>query len=416
MPGSNGITKNMEQTAQNIAGLTPLSQQEFEIALREHELWMRTEGQQGRRGNFRDVDMRQCKLAGLNLSGASLRGSCLQGLDLSRTVFLEVDLADAVLTGVKAQGANFQRANLSKAKFDMASLDGADLSFANLQSTDFSGANLDNAVLVQASMREAQLASATLEHANMSQAILREANLTDANLSQANLEHADLRDTRCTRTRFDGAKLKETMLRGAELEGVSFIEVDFSHAVDVAPQYQMVAFQQRQEALTEEKRQLSHEKQKLQEKEVVVMNDKRDIELKIALFNSLKEEEEKLRLQLGAFASKARMFSIIWFLAVAVMGLIVAMMAMNIPFEKLNVIEISTLFGVLLALLALFLVSAVLPKNAGRLVEKHVTLRERKQSLPYNESMDKSDAATYAPPVTKEKKPLFGAKKSQQNA
>lgn len=406
----------MEQAAQHIETLTPLSQAEFEVALREHELWMRTEGQQGRRANFRDLDLRGCRLSGASLSGASLRGACLKGLDLSRTVFTEVDMADANLSEVKAQGANFQRANLSKAKLDMAVLEAADFSFANLQSVDLSGANLDNAVLVQASMREAQLASSTLERANLSQTILREAVLTDANLSQANLEHADLRDTRCTRTRFDGAKLKETMLRGAELEGVSFIEVDFSHAVDVAPQYQMVAFQQRQEALLEEKRQLAQEKQRLAEKEAAVLNDKRDTELKVSLFNQLKEDEQQFRKQLAGFASKAKLFSVIWFLATGVMGLIVGLVAVNIPMDKLNIIEISVLFGVLLALLALFFISALLPKNAVALVEKHLALRERKQSLPYNESMEKSDAATYAPPVTPPKKLRFGASKSKPEA
>lgn len=404
----------MVQTAQAAGEFTPMTQQEFEAVLRDHELWMRTDGQEGRRGNFRDVDLRQCSLAGVSIIGASLRGSCMQGMNLSRTVLQEVDLADAILTGIKGAGANFQRANLSHAKLDMANLEGADLSFTNLQAADFSGANLDHAVVVQASLREAQLASASLERANLSQAIFREANLTDANLSHANLEHADLRDTHCVRTRFDNANLKETMLRGAELEGVSFIEVDFSHAVDVAPQYQMVAFQQRQESLLEERRQLSQEKQKLSEREAAVLNDRREVERKLTLFASLKEEEEKLRTQLTASASKAKMFALIWFLAMAVMGLIIALVAANIPADKLNIVEIIVLFGVLAALLALFAVSAFLPKNAARLIEKHVLLRERKQSLPYNEVMDKSDTAAHASPVSPKAKPLFSRKKGEE--
>lgn len=407
----------MEQAAQSAGGLTPMSQQEFESVLREHELWMRTDGQQGRRGNFRDMDMRGCWLAGVTLTGASLRGCYLQGMDLSRAVLQEVDLAEAVLTGAKAMGTNFQRANLSKAKLDMCNLDGADFSFANLQAVDASGANLDNALLVQTSMREAGLASATLERANLSQTILREANLTDANLSQANLEHADLRDTRCVRTRFDNSNLKETMLRGADMEGVSFIEVDFSHAVDVVPQYQMVAFQQRQEALLEEKRTLAQERQKLSEKEAAVLREKRDIEVKIGLFNSLREEEDKFCMQLKSFASKAKMFAFIWFMAMALMGGVIALVAVNIPSDKLNVIEIAVLFGVLLALLALFAASAALPKGAARQVEKHLLLRDRKQSVPYNDTMDKSETATQAEQPLKPKgKPLFGGKKGKEDA
>lgn len=389
------------QTAEAGESLNPMSQQEFEVTLREHELWMRSDGQEGKRGNFRDVDLRGCLLAGANLQGASLRGSCLQGMDLSKTILQEVDLAEAILSDIKAGGANFQRANFSNAKLDMATLAGADLSFSNMLACDLSGANLERATLVQASMREAQLSSANLEYSNLSQAIMRGATLTDANLSGANLEHADLRETKCMRTRFDGATLKETMLRGAELEGVSFIEVDFSHAVDVAPQYQMIAFQQRQEALLEEKRDLTRQREKLAERETAVLTDKREIEKKIGLYNSLKDEEEKFRKQLASYASRARMFALIWFLAVAVMGLGIALIAVSIPEGKLNIIEIATLFGVLLALLMLFVVSALLQKNASKAVEKHVALRERKQSLLYNEAMDKSHtAATYAGPMT----------------
>lgn len=405
------------QAAQAQASFTPMSQQEFETTLREHELWMRTDGQQGRRGNFRDVDLRGCNLAGANLVGASLRGSCLRGMDLSKAIFQEVDLAEAILSEVRAAGANFQRANLSKAKLDMASLVGADFSFANIMAADLSGANLEDAVMVQASMREVQLASATLERANLSQAILRGANLTDASFSRANLEHADLRETNCTRTRLDGANLKETMLRGAELEGVSFIEVDFSHAVDVSPHYQMVAFQQRQEALLEEKRQMAVDRDKLSERETAVLRDKREIEMKIALHNSLAQEEAELRKQLQSYASKAKMFSLIWFLAVAVMGLGVALIAASIPMDKLNMVEISMLFGVLFALMALFAVSALLPKNAVKMLDKHILLRERKQSLHYTESMEKSETATYAaPPMIPKKRSLFGAKLSEGSA
>lgn len=400
----------MNQTAESATGLTPLSQAEFDTALRAHELWMRTGGQEGRRGNFRDMDLRNCSLGGANLVGASLRGSCLQGMDLSRVVLQEVDMAEAILSGVKAKGANFQRANLSNAKLDSAVLEEADFSFANLQAADLSGASLDHAILVQTSLREAQLSSAALEKANLSQAIFRGANLTDANLAGANLEHADLRDTKCMRTRFDGANLRETMLRGADMEGVSFIEVDFSHAVDVSPQYQMVAFQQRQEALLEEKRRLAQDREKLAERETAVLNGKRDIELKNGLFNSLKEEEEKLCTQLSTYASWAKMYALIWFLAVAVIGGGIGLMAANIPMDKLNIIEISVLFGSLLAIMLLFVFSAILPRRAAKLLEKHVLLRERKQSLPYTETMEQSDTATYAEPKKSRLKPRFGGK------
>lgn len=378
------------QAAEAGQNFIPMSQQEFEVILREHELWMRSDGQEGKRGNFRDADLRGCLLAGANLVGASLRGSCMAGMDLSKTVLQEVDMAEANLSGIKADGADFQRANLSNAKLDMASLVDADISFANMLACDLSGANLERVTLVQTSMRETQLASVNLERANLSQAILRGAVLTDANLTGANLEHADMRETKCVRTRFDGANLRETMLRGAELEGVSFIDVDFSHAVDVAPQYQMIAFQQRQEALAEEKREIVHRKAELAEREAATLNDRREVERKIDLYHSLREEEEALCSRLAAYALRAGMFALIWVVAVAVMGLGIALIAASIPSDKLNIVEITALFGVLLALLALFVVSALLPRHAAKLIKKHVALRERKQSPLYNEGMEKS--------------------------
>ena len=97
--------------------------------------------------------------------------------------------------------------------FIEAQLCNADLSGLRLNRADFSGADLMGAGLAAAELRDAKMENSSLRTADFSFA-----NLYFANLSGADLSYAD----------FDRANIKGTSLRHTTAEGTMFSRVDFT--------------------------------------------------------------------------------------------------------------------------------------------------------------------------------------------
>jgi hypothetical protein len=93
-------------------------------------------------GNWRELnpDLRECRLAGLNLDGTSMRRSNLINADLTGASLVGADLFKALLSHASLAAANMAGANLTS----------VDLTGANLTGANLSGAQLTNAVLIDA--------------------------------------------------------------------------------------------------------------------------------------------------------------------------------------------------------------------------------------------------------------------------
>jgi len=109
------------QRLQNSGAALPQSRLKLEAIadrLKQHELWVGSEGKAGRR-----LNLSGCNLQGVDLSGRLLAAAKLDHTILAGANLKNVNLAAAVLTGANLQGANL----------DSAELRGADLRFANLR-------------------------------------------------------------------------------------------------------------------------------------------------------------------------------------------------------------------------------------------------------------------------------------------
>lgn len=125
-----------------------MKEKELKNILDNHKLWIKSEGEQGRR-----ADLSEAVIFGENLSGQDLRFadlSCanLEEADLKNINLMGADLSDSDLCGADLSGANLSGANLggtdfSGAKLTGASLEGANLSGATLSGADLKGASLD---------------------------------------------------------------------------------------------------------------------------------------------------------------------------------------------------------------------------------------------------------------------------------
>ena len=169
-----------------------IDQKTLSIILKEHQLWIESNG-----GNGKKADLSNKNLIGADLEGANLRSAYLK----------EANLIGANLIGANLIGANLIGANLRSAY----------LIGANLRSAYLIGANLLDANLIEADLAGADLAGADLAGANLAGANLRGANLRGANLEGANLRGANLEGANLEGANLEGANLEGANLRGANL-------------------------------------------------------------------------------------------------------------------------------------------------------------------------------------------------------
>jgi len=113
--------------------------------VKQHKIWLDTDGKEGVRADLSCVILRNA-----DLGGADLRF------------------------------ANLKYANLEGAYLEVADLEGADLKYADLGGADLSGADLENADLEGANLQYTNLSSAVLYGADLSSAVLEGADLEGA--------------------------------------------------------------------------------------------------------------------------------------------------------------------------------------------------------------------------------------------
>jgi len=105
-----------------------MTDQELEDILKEHCLWLDSNGNKGKIANLRGVDLRR-----ENFKAVDLRNVNLEGVDLRR----------ADLRGANLEGANLKGADLRNVNLEGVDLKGANLEGANLEGADLQGVNLE---------------------------------------------------------------------------------------------------------------------------------------------------------------------------------------------------------------------------------------------------------------------------------
>ena len=154
-----------------------IDQETLSVILKEHQLWLKSNGVKGKYANLSNKNLTEANLEGANLAnadlgranlgGANLGGANLANADLGNAYLKRTNLRDAYLKGAILRGADLGGADLRIADFKIADLRGANLRGANLI-----GANLIGADLRGADLRDADLEGANLEGANLAKANL----------------------------------------------------------------------------------------------------------------------------------------------------------------------------------------------------------------------------------------------------
>ena len=176
-----------------MSDIRQISREELNEILKEHELWLKGEGEVER------ADLSYTNLTGMDLKGVNLKRAILTHTDL-----VYADLKYANLAYADLRYADLRCADAENVDFMSADLKYAKLSDANLKRANFKYADSRFADFKYADLRYACAISTGFEGCDFESAILRWANLKHADLEGVDLKYADI-----SYARLSGALMKD---------------------------------------------------------------------------------------------------------------------------------------------------------------------------------------------------------------
>lgn len=367
---------------------TKYTQEQLNLTLEQHWLWLDSGGKEGKRAYFREADLTGCALAGLNLVQVNFRGADLRGVEMSGSVCDDADFTAVNLSDVIATGTSFRRANMLQVTAQRGQFSQGDFSQAKMSQCDFTQANFARSNLTEANLRESRFAQTDFSDTNLFGANLRSAQLKSAIFTDVLLDEADCREAQFVDTRFVRVSMIDSEFRGTSFQNVAFVETDITRAKDMDPTQQAALVKNQQQAI-------ASSQAELEARVVEVTQNRSKLQEWVDILDSYHDEERRVQEMLVKMASRIKYFTALWFIVVAVAAAITALLAMNIPYQKLKMVEIGLVFGVMGAILLLFIMAMATLSGAAKRMHKHLMLRENKLSSWHTESMT-SRPATYA--------------------
>ncbi len=354
------------------------SQDDLQVILHEHALWLSSNGRDGKRANFRGMDLHGVNMQDMHLPEASFRGANMTGVNLSRANLQGADMAESVMNN-----ANFRDADLEGANFARCSAAGAYFEHANLKSAVLSTGNYNSANFVRSDLSFATMRDVNMERCNMTGANLQDANLRHANFSEAILNEADLSNANCREATFDYAKmnkttLNHTVLKGAGFEHVSFVGSDFSNAIDLDIAYQYRAFENEKEHIVHEMDNLQKVREQISVFERSLHEERQRLNQRKRMIADLEVIENEIDGGLITYAGTFRNISMMWFMLVAGFATVAAFYFSKVGWSVLKPIEIFIVVTMLLSMLGILGYSAIKSFYVSKHFAKLIRMRREK--------------------------------------
>ncbi|XP_076182764.1 BTB/POZ domain-containing protein KCTD9 isoform X2 [Ptiloglossa arizonensis] len=143
--------------------------------------------------DFVGADLSKLDLRHINFKFAIMRDCNLAGANLSECCFERADLSNANLQGAQLVRVKMLRANLSAANLRSCNFEDPFCSPANMEGANLKGANLEGSYMTAVNLRVATLKNAILRNCNLRSAVLAGADLECCDLSGSDLHNANLR-------------------------------------------------------------------------------------------------------------------------------------------------------------------------------------------------------------------------------
>lgn len=362
------------------SGLRKPSEQEIHHIVESHILWQQSGGAEGKRANFRYLDLRGANFAGVSLAEASFRGADVSGASFQGADLTAADFAEAILVQTDMTETRMAGAILTGASMPGVRLGGADMSQSKLDRAQLQSARLERVNLEGASLRECQMEGVTLAHANLSFANLRNAILESADFTSANCAQADFRGANASRARFRDANVDKAVMRGTLLDGVDVNAANFTDALEVANEYYMQAFNERKAGLKQEEARLVEYEGRLRREESHIQEVRQWLQTEYQRIEKIRETEKNLAASYHGYAVSFRRVSLLWGLIAGGFIAICGMVAITL--RDLDMASIVLMLLTIFAISALFLFTTLKAGSLSRHVRKHhVAQVEKQQAL-----------------------------------
>lgn len=162
-----------------------------------------------------------------NFTNARMGAGIFYRANFNGTILENVDLTEAVMRHANLDSSNMRNANLTEADLSYASLIKTSLQHVKLYGANLTGANLSGAVLDSSDLRTCILKGAILNRTKLRFTKFQKSDLSGANLRFANLHFANLDSAILLRADMRNAVLYNTRFIGANLTGSDFREASF---------------------------------------------------------------------------------------------------------------------------------------------------------------------------------------------
>lgn len=331
----------------------------------QHLLWLETDGQEGKRANFRGLDLSGEEFPAVQLSQASFRNAILDGAHFNGTLLEEADFSEA-----HCHDTVFENCIMLRALFSRGDLQGAKFRHCHIEKGNFLQAkaptvHFHDCHLLAANFREAVLSGADIARSELHQATLRSVVMQQARIKDSTLAEADCREADFTNTQCHNVIWKDATCKNAKFEGVLLDHTDLSQAVDLAPSALGHTEKTVKQQLDEQKKELQRETKRLEALRSELRSERQNLDQVWTSLNRDKEHWGKTGEEITQYARRLRAISAGWFMVTAVLGTIIAYQVSRLGLGSLNVLEVSMVGGLAVFIMGLHIKAAIVSYRAS---------------------------------------------------
>jgi len=331
-----------------------------------HCRWLETDGQSGKRANFRGLDLSHQYFPAVELSRASFRNAILDGAKFEGTRLEDADFSEA-----HAFGTAFEDCNLTRALFSRGNLEGIRFRKCKLDSANFLQAKafairMTDCVARFANFREAFLSGAEWQRSVFEEAVFRSAVLHHARLSDVSLTRAD-----CREADFSGSQCRNVVWLGANARGSSFEDVlledsDLAEAEELDPTAISQTGKNLRQQLEEQKKELQRESLRLEAMREGLRLERKKLDAVWERLSAEKKHWGATGVAVLTQAKRLRFVAALWFIITAALTTQIISEVLSAGVGAINLLEVVMVAGLMLFVLGLHIAAALCAYRASR--------------------------------------------------
>jgi uncharacterized protein YjbI with pentapeptide repeats len=332
----------------------------------QHLLWLESDGVEGKRANFRGLDLTGEEFPAVQLSQASFRNAILDGAHFNGTLLEDADFSEA-----RCHDTVFESCIMLRALFSRGDLYGTRFRACHLEKANFLQAkaptiHFHDCHMLSANFREAVLNGADIARSQLQEVALRAVAMHQARVKDSTFENVDCREADFTSSHFHSVIWRGASCKNAKFEGVLLENSDLTAAEDLAPSALGHTEKTVKSQLDEQKKELQREAVRLDTLRNELRSERKNLDAVWTQLNADKTQWGNTGTDITKYAKRLRAISAGWFMVTAMLGTIIAYQVNRLGWGSLNMVEISLVLGLSTLVLGLHIKAAITSYQASQ--------------------------------------------------